>query len=106
MNLQFIDQSKPGIGSAERRLIRSHVMRGKNKGRPRPSWKSKKTTERSKSLWAADGTTLKPSYTIPRQVLWSDLCLTSFPQELDAESTALMHRCMLSTRTRALLLHV
>ncbi|KAG2012674.1 hypothetical protein GB937_007025 [Aspergillus fischeri] len=32
---------------------------------------------------------------MPRQVLWGDLCLTTFPQELDSESTALMHRLML-----------
>ncbi|RYP50327.1 hypothetical protein DL768_004144 [Monosporascus sp. mg162] len=28
----------------------------------------------------------------PRQLLWNDLCLTSFPQQLDSESTKLMHR--------------
>ncbi|RYP63718.1 hypothetical protein DL771_009143 [Monosporascus sp. 5C6A] len=28
----------------------------------------------------------------PRRLLWNDLCLTSFPQQLDSESTKLMHR--------------
>lgn len=31
----------------------------------------------------------------PKQPLWNDLCLTSFPQELNSESIKIMHRCTL-----------
>ncbi|RYP11329.1 hypothetical protein DL764_000147 [Monosporascus ibericus] len=34
----------------------------------------------------------RSGYSKPRQLLWNDLCLTSFPQQLDPESTKLMHR--------------
>ncbi|KAL5331585.1 hypothetical protein ACEPPN_001119 [Leptodophora sp. 'Broadleaf-Isolate-01'] len=42
--LQFISQGTAGKrpGGSDRRLIRAHVMKGKNAGRPRPS--SKKAT--------------------------------------------------------------
>ena len=97
MTLQFIDQGAIGIGPSEsdRRIIRSHVMRGKNAGRPRPSRRKQTTTIIH----------VKPALTSPsipgsansepgRPLLWNDLCLTSFPQQLDSESTKLMHRCM------------
>ncbi|PWY83801.1 hypothetical protein BO94DRAFT_586850 [Aspergillus sclerotioniger CBS 115572] len=87
MALQFIFQNPNGIGSSDRRIIRSHVMQGKNAGRPRRSTKKKLDTEVRRILYDP-----KCAYVMPRQVLWGDLCLTSFPQELDSESTALMHR--------------
>ncbi|PYI02928.1 hypothetical protein BO78DRAFT_323961 [Aspergillus sclerotiicarbonarius CBS 121057] len=86
MALQFIVQNPSGIGITDRRTIRSHVMRGKNAGKPRQSTK-KNVTEVRRILYAPRSTSV-----MPRQVFWSDLCLTSFPQELDSESTALMHR--------------
>ncbi|KAL4867502.1 hypothetical protein BDV12DRAFT_120242 [Aspergillus spectabilis] len=85
MALQFIDHSPSGIGSFERRLIRSHVMQGKNKGKPRRSIKKQRNVAELKCALSAP-------YVIPRQVFWGDLCLTSFPEQLDSESTALMHR--------------
>lgn len=90
MVLQFIDQSSNGIGSSGRRIIRSHVMRGKNMGKQRRSTKKQKNVAELKRLLGAPGS----GYVMPRQVLWSDLCLISFPQELDSKSTALIHRCM------------
>jgi hypothetical protein len=93
MALQFIDQSLSGIGRSDRRTIRSHVMRGKNTGKQRRSTKKQKNVAELKSLLCAPGF----EYVIPRQVLWSDLCVTSFPQELDSQSMGLMHRCMLSS---------
>ncbi|KAL4937878.1 hypothetical protein BDV06DRAFT_202107 [Aspergillus oleicola] len=78
MVLQFIDHGPSGIGGSDRRIIRSHVMQGKNKGKPRRSTK--------KQIRAP------VPYVLPRQVFWGDLCLTSFPQQLDSKSTALMHR--------------
>ncbi|KAL2835490.1 hypothetical protein BJY01DRAFT_223650 [Aspergillus pseudoustus] len=87
MALQFIEEGPSGIGESNRHVIRSHVMRGKNKGRPRRSTKRPKRIEVKEPLTA-------PSFAskIPRPVLWGDLCLTSFPKELDLESMNLMHR--------------
>lgn len=99
MALQFIDQKGgPGadISSAERRLIRSHVMKGKNAGRPRRSVKRQAALlhpVRRVLTWSGPSVVVAPAAR-PGQLLWSDLSLTSFPQQLDSESTKLMHRCM------------
>ncbi|KAF0326362.1 hypothetical protein GQ607_006262 [Colletotrichum asianum] len=82
--LVFIEQNAAGIGKSDRRALRSHVMRGKNAGRPRPS------TRRQ-----ASGVPVKRQLKMPRRVFWNDFCLTSFPQELDSDSTRLMHRWFL-----------
>ena len=98
MTLQFIDQGAVGMGPSEsdRRIIRSHVMRGKNAGRPRPSTRKQSTIVHVKRVWTAPGI-LGSGYSKPgRQLLWNDLCFTSFPQQLDSESTKLMHRCTYS----------
>lgn len=91
MALQFIDQAPGGIGSSTRRLIRSHVMQGKNKGKQRRPTKKPKNADDLKRLLDSAGA----GNVIPRQVLWGDLCLVSFPQDLDSESLGLMHRCMI-----------
>ncbi|EER38496.1 conserved hypothetical protein [Histoplasma capsulatum H143] len=88
MPLQFIDQSPSGITSSDRRLIRSHVMRGKNTGKQRQSSKKHGNVAELRRMINAS----KPAYTIQRPIYWGDLCITSFPKELDSESTALMHR--------------
>jgi hypothetical protein len=95
MELQFIQQGCPGISKSERRKIRSHVMRGKNAGRPRPS------TKKQTGLVHINATRIRESargghYMLPKSLLWSDLSLTSFPRQLDPESTKLMHRCMVT----------
>ncbi|KAF4780187.1 hypothetical protein HER10_EVM0010044 [Colletotrichum scovillei] len=82
--LVFIEQNAAGIGKSDRRALRSHVMRGKNAGRPRPS--TRKQT---------NNVPIKRQLKIPRRVFWNDFCLTSFPQELDPDSTRLMHRWFL-----------
>lgn len=105
MALQFIDQKgSPGAGisSAERRLIRSHVMKGKNAGRPRRSMRRSTSVlypVRRVLTWSAPGVAGTPAAR-PVQLLWSDLSLTSFPQQLDSESTKLMHRCMSGIQVR------
>lgn len=97
MALQFIDQKGvPGadISSAERRLIRSHVMKGKNAGRPRRSTRRQAALlypVRRVLTWSGPSVVVAPAAR-PGQLLWSDLSLTSFPQQLDSESTKLMHR--------------
>ena len=98
MTLQFIDQSAIGIAPSrsDRRIIRSHVMRGKNAGRPRQSTRKQTTIVHVKHVLTSPGI-LGSGYARPgRQVLWNDLCLTSFPQQLDSESTKLIHRCTFS----------
>ena len=98
MTLQFINQGAIGIGPSEsdRRIIRSHVMRGKNAGRPRQSTRKQTTNLHVKRLLTSTRI-LGPAYSKPgRQLLWNDLCLTSFPQQLDSESIKLMHRCTYS----------
>ncbi|KAF6786566.1 hypothetical protein CSOJ01_15406 [Colletotrichum sojae] len=82
--LVFIEQNAAGIGKSDRRALRSHVMRGKNAGIPRPS------TRRQTTI-----VPIKRQLKIPRRVFWNDFCLTSFPQELDPDSTMLMHRWFL-----------
>jgi len=98
MTLQFIHQGVLGIcpSESDRRIIRSHVMRGKNAGRPRQSTRKQTTIVRVKRI-PAFPRILGSGYSKPgRQLLWNDLCLTSFPQQLDSESIKLMHRCTYS----------
>lgn len=94
MALQFINQGAIGIGpsDADRRIIRSHVMKGKNAGRPRRS-KKQTTTIHVKRIPNFSHLSEFASSKAGRPLLWNDLCLTSFPQQLDSESTQLMHRC-------------
>ena len=95
MTLQFINQGAIGTGPSEsdRRIIRSHVMRGKNAGRLRQSTRKQITTAHVQPIQNSTGTP-EAAYSKPgRQLLWNDLCLTSFPQQLDSESIKLMHRC-------------
>ncbi|KAL3464470.1 hypothetical protein BJX64DRAFT_91342 [Aspergillus heterothallicus] len=87
MLLQFVEQGSNGIRGADRRVIRSHVMQGKNKGRPRRSTKKQKHVEIKRPFTAPEGI-----YKISRPILWGDFCLGSFPADLDSTSIALMHR--------------
>jgi hypothetical protein len=96
MTLQFIIQGSQGINKTERRKIRSHVMQGKNAGRPRPSTKRPTGSvhnKRSVTCRSAQVPDKGFGDMILKTLLWNDLSLTSFPQQLDPESTKLMHRC-------------
>ena len=99
MAIQFIEQGSAGIGTSERRIIRSHVMRGKNAGRSRPSTRKQTKIVHVKRLLTPPGT---PASKCPRPLLWNDLCLTSFPQQLDSEATKLIHRCIVFCTLRLL----
>lgn len=90
--LSFIDQGPLGMGPSEsdRHIIRSHVMKGKNAGRPRQSTRKRIAIMHVKHIPGSGCSKLGP------QPLWNDLCLTTFPQQLDAVSTKLMHRCTYS----------
>ena len=94
MALQFINQAAIGGGpcDADRRIIRSHVMKGRNAGRPRRA-KKKSTILHVKRIPNFSHLSALQSSKAGRPLLWNDLCLTSFPQQLDSESTKLMHRC-------------
>ncbi len=102
MTLQFIDHGAIGTGPSEsdRRIIRSHVMRGKNAGRPRPSARKRTAIVHVKHV---QGNMTSPrivgsGLSKPgRPLLWNDLCLVSFPQQLDSEAIKVMHRCMYNT---------
>ncbi|KAL1834993.1 hypothetical protein VTK73DRAFT_6500 [Phialemonium thermophilum] len=37
LSFQFVDNSTPDVSGQSRKLIRSHVMKGRNLGRPRPT---------------------------------------------------------------------
>lgn len=114
MNFQFIDQGT--IGPKERHRIRSHVMMGKNAGRPRPSRRKQTVAQVVPSLEpqarGARGTTndalkaheYKHALDL-RPLLWDDLALTSFPEPLNVKSRSLLHQCtqaQLSSSTRLL----
>ncbi|KAH7313643.1 hypothetical protein B0I35DRAFT_276468 [Stachybotrys elegans] len=92
MKLQFIVQSEPGVSRSERRKIRSHVMRGKNAGRPRPTTKKPVGLGHLRRTITSWGNGPIAGNSRPNPLLWSDLSLTVFPQQLDIESTKLMHR--------------
>ncbi|KAI1374524.1 hypothetical protein F4677DRAFT_425311 [Hypoxylon crocopeplum] len=91
MALQFIDQGAKGIGSSERRIIRSHVMKGKNAGRPRKSTRKQTSIVHVKRVLTSTGIP-GSGYSNPQQLLWNDLSLITFHEQLDSESTKLMHR--------------
>lgn len=94
MTLQFIDQGTKGISRSERRIIRSHVMTGKNAGKPRKSTRRQTAPVQAKRLLTLSSPPGVGCSEL-RQPLWNDLSLTSFPQQLDSESTKLMHRCII-----------
>lgn len=71
-------------------------------GKQRWSPRSIRMSQSSSVSWVLQ----ESGYVMPRQVLWSDLCLISFPQELDSKSTALMHRCMLFFIVIQLVIHI
>ncbi|KAH6647334.1 hypothetical protein BKA67DRAFT_523286 [Truncatella angustata] len=87
--LQFISQDAHGIGSSDRRIIRSHVMRGKTAGKPHHSTRKGVPSIHVRRIITG---TSSSGFSKSRQLLWNDLCLTTFPQQLDSESTKLMHR--------------
>ncbi|KAJ5993787.1 hypothetical protein N7451_009511 [Penicillium sp. IBT 35674x] len=82
MELQFIDQNPNRIGRSDRRIIRSHIMRGKNTGKRRSTRRQTNVPLNAPEC----------GYLIPQPVFWGDLCCTLFPQELDSVSKALKHR--------------
>ncbi|KAF1946938.1 hypothetical protein EJ02DRAFT_430485 [Clathrospora elynae] len=94
MLLQFITETT--IGPQERRLIRSHVMKGRNAGRPRPPRRRLQESsitqcDAQKSASPA-GLQLEAIALYSRNpldlkhLLWNDLTLTSFPHNIGPNS--------------------
>jgi hypothetical protein len=105
MSLQWVDQCK--ITADARRRIRSHVMKGKNAGRPRPERKPLKSDRGGKRQLSHGSHTISDSesrtshqallryYTKPgtEQLFWNDLCLASFAEIPSSESVRFIHQC-------------
>jgi hypothetical protein len=105
MPLQFIDATTGG--REKRRLIRSHVMRGKNVGKTHPSRKRLEQKDAAADYPIRE--TDKPGVSgalLPRRMvhhdkrllglkhlLWNDLSRISFPNKLDSSSRNLVRQC-------------
>ncbi|CAO2651712.1 Nn.00g042820.m01.CDS01 [Neocucurbitaria sp. VM-36] len=106
MHLQFI--TEPTIGAKERRLIRSHVMKGKNAGRPRPSRRTLHNTTSAVDQGARDAILPKVDQMnrgVPevlyykhnlgqKSILWNDLILPAFPEYVSTEQRKFIHQCL------------
>jgi hypothetical protein len=98
MLLHFVNE--PTIGPNDRRLIRSHVMRGKNAGRPRPArrpLKHQNFTPRSsrvkedaetEALQAID---LKHTLRLDR-LFWNELTIASFPAQVSPQTRRFVYQ--------------
>ncbi|KAF2690952.1 hypothetical protein K458DRAFT_326926 [Lentithecium fluviatile CBS 122367] len=95
--LQFITETT--IGPKERRIIRSHVMKGRNAGRSRPPRRSLRHTSRVQPepkhlappekdwLKANEIQALDYKHTLKlKRMLWNDLSLASFPHHVSPAS--------------------
>ncbi|KAF2833345.1 hypothetical protein CC86DRAFT_451075 [Ophiobolus disseminans] len=104
MLLQFI--TEPVISSKDRRLIRSHVMKGKNAGKPRPPRKTlvhlTQPFTNSKGEQLNDGESAKfgSEHGLPLdRLLWNELTLASFPEHVSPETTKFVyHRLWLISK--------
>lgn len=89
MILQFVDDTT--IGPKERRLIRSHVMKGKNAGKPRPArarliHRDCQTPEKSPHD-DKQGLMIHNKPVIPlNRLFWNDLSLTTYPSPIDSST--------------------
>ncbi|KAF2637503.1 hypothetical protein P280DRAFT_472215 [Massarina eburnea CBS 473.64] len=103
MALQFITEIN--IGHKERRLIRSHVMKGRNKGRSRPKRKTLINTYETKECFQADeryGRSWVATKEVQaldckhvlsqKRLLWNELSLTSFPACLSQDLRGLLYQ--------------
>lgn len=110
MSLQFISVQQgesTRMGSHDRRLIRSHVMKGRNVGRSRPSAQQlvppKRVLVRYDCLGCSEASTARRVHTCAcyRQALdmqrpiWDDLAMVSVPYQLDRRLRGLIHECQL-----------
>ncbi|OAK98702.1 hypothetical protein IQ06DRAFT_378573 [Phaeosphaeriaceae sp. SRC1lsM3a] len=94
MLLQFVNDT--AIGPEERRLIRSHVMRGKNAGRPRPPRKPLVHRKEELSISRSDDKRQEVGeikhILYPHQPLWNELSLTSYPYYIGPEKERFVYQ--------------
>lgn len=101
MLLQFITASD--IGPKERKLIRAHVMKGKNLGRPRRQRRGFRDTKpvadhpgviaaKAESLPVARDMNCGRTLGLIR-LFWHDLSLTSFPYPIHSDSRKFVYQC-------------
>jgi hypothetical protein len=107
MPLQFITEG--AIGPKERKLIRSHVMKGKNAGKTRPArrtllhsnGKSRQDDHQPTPLGYDHSKGNEPEALDCRQTLhmkrlfWNDLSLASFPQPVSPNLQNAIYKCEL-----------
>lgn len=101
MILQFVPGSD--IGSVDRRLIRSHVMKGKNAGKsrtPRRAMIHRSTQPCSsprEKLTAYDEYALLETaqHITVEHLLWNDLIIASFPEQVSPDVTTFAYHRMM-----------
>jgi hypothetical protein len=96
MLLQFI--SEPTIGARERRLIRSHVMKGKNAGKPRQPkaqliHKGSAESTGSSEEDVSENLKMRAKHkSLLYQVYWNELSSTSYPCEIGPETERFVYQ--------------
>lgn len=100
MLLHFV--SDPAIGAKERRLIRSHVMKGKNAGKPRPPRKPLLHRELKAAISdlaaRSERVNIKADQRLcPHQPLWNELSLTSYPYHIGPEKEKFVYQSQSQT---------
>ena len=96
MRLQFVDNA---LSNKERRkFIRSHVMQGKTAGRTYTSRKGTRPVRKKEQAVSLPTDLYRNvhglKYTLGmRRLLWNDLSLISFTEQLDYHSMNLVHSC-------------
>ena len=97
MLLQFI--TEPSIGPKDRRIIRSHVMKGKNAGKPRSARRAsthrcaRSQATRSENCPETDELIeldLQHTLSLDR-ILWNELTLAAFPEHVNPETTKFVY---------------
>lgn len=105
MTLRFVDNALNG--KERRKLIRSHVMQGKTAGKTYTSRKGTRPVQRKEQVVSL---TSDLSHNVHgwkymlglRRLLWNDLTLISFAEQLDYHSMNLVHSCKTHPGTRFL----
>ncbi|KAH7085872.1 hypothetical protein BKA63DRAFT_598470 [Paraphoma chrysanthemicola] len=100
MLLHFV--TDPSIGPKDRRLIRSHVMRGKNAGRPRPARTPLKhhnvippvsDSVEAFKLEESQAIDLRHTLKLDR-LFWNELTIASFPEQVSAQTRRFVYQRM------------
>jgi hypothetical protein len=105
MPLRFVDNA---LNDKERRkLIRSHVMQSKTAGKAYTSRKVTRPVQKNEQAVSLATDLSRNVHGLKymlglRRLLWNDLTLISFPEQLDYHSMNLVHSCKTHPGTRFL----